>query len=427
MSNWSKIKQLIKNRQISVPKDFSIVAIFDIIAKLLAALTSVLLIRFLSTSLYAEYVKFNSISSLVFGVVGTSMGVAFVRGGTEYTSRGYKCLKTIYAICISLLFMATLALVFLIPLLTHIYIASLGTVAFALIYGFVQSVNRVNGSFFQVKEKYTVAGLLDNAKHFFFIVFMLIAIVVIGEIGNIYLFFLFVISSFVPVFVGICLIKKEEKGIVDDKLGNETIKMLFSEAGTLIIYWLLLNMIDQTDIILVNRMLDETALSNYGVALKYYQLLLTLQASIATVLRIRTSNKDVVDSRERQREFSIKWIKKTGVYILGVVLVTNIFAAPVMNLLNGERYGLAIPAFRIFIFGAAISYLFAPNTAVMMSAKKHKLLCVYTTIGFVVNALIDLMLIPRWGIIAASLATVSGNAFLNMASFFTIVRRVKEK
>lgn len=414
---------MIVNKRITLPKDFSTVAVFDIIAKLLAAVTSVLLIRVLATSVYANYVKFNAISSLIFGVIGTSMSVAYARGGTEYTSRGFRCLKTIYTICFSLLLIVTIIMTLFLPVFSKVYSVSIVTALFALIYGFVQSVNRVNESYFQVKGDFKVAGLLDNTKHICLIALLLGSIAISINYDSIIVFVLFIISAMIPVIIGNVLIGKSEKYIVDDKLDKETTRLIFSEASTLIIYWLLLNLIDQTDIILVTRMLNETALSNYGVALKYYQLLLTFQASLGTVLRIRTSKKEVVDSKEQQRAYSINWIKKTWLLILTIVILANVFAAPVMNWLNGDRYVSAVPAFRVFVFGAAISYLFAPNTAVMMSAKKHKLLCVYTAIGFVINALIDLLLIPYIGIIAAAMATVSGNAFLNIASFLTIVKR----
>ena len=63
----------------------------------------------------------------------------------------------------------------------------------------------------------------------------------------------------------------------------------------------------------------------------------------------------------------------------------------------------------------------------MMSEKKHKLLCAYSVVGLMINAVIDYLLIPSWGISAAALATVSGNAFINITSFLTIqIANVKQ-
>lgn len=408
---------------INLPKDLSLVALFDIIAKGLAAVTSIMLIRVLSVQVYASYVKFNAISSMIFGVMGTSLAVAYVRGGTEYTSRGFKCLKSIYFICIFLLLGTTVAFASLIPLVSRLYTASAAVVIFSVVYGFVQSINKINQSYFQVKGKFSIAGVIDNAKCVLLIFILLTALVfsIILEEKSVFLFF--IISAFIPVAIGLVLIRKEESGIIDDKLDRATIKIIFVETGTLVLYYLLLNMMDQTDVILVNQLMYDIDLSNYGVALKYYQLLLTLQGSLYTVFLIRTSKKEVVDSKKKQVEISIKWLKKTAKYILALLVIANIIAKPVMNLLNGERYSNAIPAFRIFIFGAAISYLFAPNVSVMMAAKKYKSLCLFTICGVAINAIIDILLIPYIGIIAAAMATVAGNAFLNIASFFSIYKR----
>lgn len=412
--------------QSKLPKDFSTVAFFDIIAKGFAAVTAILLIRVLSVQVYASYVKFNAISSLIFSVMGTSMAVAYGRGGTEYTSRGLKCLKSIYLICFFLLLGTTAAFAALIPLVSRLYTASVIVVVVSIVYGFVQSINRINQSYFQVKGKFSTAGVIDNAKCFFLIIFLLMALAFAIKLDEKSIFLLFIFSATIPVTIGLVLIRKEEARVIDDKLDKTTIKIIFVETGTLVLYYLLINMIDQTDVILVNKLMDDTALSNYGVALKYYQLLLTLQGSLSTVLRIRTSKKEIVDSKKKQAEISAKWIKKTIWFVLALLVTANIFAEPVMNLLNGERYIAAIPAFRVFIFGTAISYLFAPNTAVMMAAKKYKTLCLFTICGFVINALIDILLIPHIGIVAAAMATVAGNAFLNIASFFSILKRGRE-
>lgn len=406
-----------------ISKDFFTVAFFDILVKAFTAVSSILLIRFLSVQVYASYVKFNSISSLIFCVVGTSLSVAYARAGTEYTSRGFKCYKTIYNICILLLFISILLASSFIPLMSKLYSATILVSVTSIIYGFVQSLSRINESYFQVKGQYNTAGLLYNAKSIFLIVFLFFAIFFLIDLNELSVFCLFIISASIPVFIAFFLIRKEERNVIDDKLDRTTIKLIFAETVTLVFYWLLLNLIDQTDVVLINHLMDDSALSNYGVALKYYQLLLTLQGSLATVLRIRTAKKEVVDSKKRQAEIFVNWIKKTGIFILCVLIISNVFAEPVLNLLNGERYSCAIPAFRVFVFGAAISYLFAPNVAVMMAAKRYKTLCLFTICGFIINALIAVIFIPQIGIVAAAIATVSGNAFLNIASFFTIIKR----
>ena len=221
----------------------------------------------------------------------------------------------------------------------------------------------------------------------------------------------------------IVIYRLESKKAADAIQGKEYLrvaKIVFDEGIILIIYMLLLNLMDQTDVVLVNHLLDSGAVADYGVALKYYTLLLTLQASLTTVFRIQTASKDMIDDQNMRARFSMDWIRSTWKFILLISGSMLIFAAPVMNFLNGKEYMNAIPAFRVFVLGATISYLFAPNTAVMMSAKKHKLLCLYSIIGLIINAVIDYLLIPCWGISAAALATVSGNAFINITSFFTI-------
>lgn len=417
--------------RLKMAKDISIVAAFDIIAKLIVGFSTILLIRIVSVETYALYVKFNSISSLIFGVIGTSMATTFARCGTEYISRGYNYTKKIYKVCLLLLSLVTILLFVLHGIIGKVYSVQSIIVLTALVYGVFQSVNKVNQGYFQIRTEYQKAGVLENLKNILqFVVFLSFWIFSL-DIKHVEVFGVFIISSFIPLITGSVAIHrleiKKQSDLIHGKEYLRVARIVFNEGIVLIIYMLLLNLMDQTDVVLVNRLLDSGAVANYGVALKYYTLLLTLQASLTTVFRIRTASKDMVDDQNMRARFSRDWIRSTWKFILLISGSMLIFAGPVMNLLNGKAYTDSIPAFRVFVLGATISYLFAPNTAVMMSAKKHKLLCAYSVVGLMINAVIDYLLIPSWGISAAALATVSGNAFINITSFLTIqIANVKQ-
>ena len=97
-----------------------------------------------------------------------------------------------------------------------------------------------------------------------------------------------------------------------------------------------------------------------------------------------------------------------------------VFATPMMKILNGNTYTDAILAFKVFVVGVGISYIFSPNVAVMMAAQKHKQLCLLAFVGLIINATINWFFLGTYGVVVTAVATVVANAVINIISFVLI-------
>ena len=71
-----KIKQVI-------PRDFSVVTMFNMAARALQLVVTVALVRILSVEDYASYTVFFTTSSTILGIAGQSIALAYVRYNTE--------------------------------------------------------------------------------------------------------------------------------------------------------------------------------------------------------------------------------------------------------------------------------------------------------------------------------------------------------
>lgn len=402
------------------------VFIFDILAKLLMAVATVFIVRILSVEEYSVYTKFHSISSLATSVVGSGLAIAYVRYASEMVSRGRENSIGLFNICGLFIVILTIISMVLIPFLRKAYSITESIAFLSLLYGGILALNKMNQSFFQVEEKYFLSGIATNIKNVILCLVVIMLYFVSQNISHIHAIIATVISAWGAFLLGRFWIAQKNKHC-NQSLDITLLKPLLAESGWLLIYMLLVTLFDQSCIFIMSRISVESDIAVYGVASKYYTLMLTFLMSITTVLRIKTSNKDMVDNSKARVDFVKRWISKVW-WFAGIVCIIAISVSGfIMPLLNGNEYIGSIPVFRVLMVGVFISYIFAPNVSLMMSAKKHKLLCVLAFISFAINCCICLVAIPRIGPVGAAIAVVLSNAILNICSTLVILLEGKRE
>lgn len=414
----SFLKKLLKNEYLTV---FS----FDMVAKVLMAVATIFIIRVLSTDEYASFTKFQSVSNLLFSIVGSGISVAYVRFAAEKISRGEQNSRALFNTCILFIGVLTLISLALTPLLRSLYGISALVSVLSLVYGGTLALSKMNQSYFQAEEHYRLSGVVTNIKNITLCLTVILVYLAVGHVSDIHIMALVLLSGVVACFLGYFFILKKNSGTKNagnrETLDYVLFRDLFKESRWLVVYFLLVALFDQGCVAIMSQIASDEVIASYGVASKYYALMLTFLASLTTVLRIKTSNKDIVDSAAAQKAFTIGWIKKVW-WIAAAVCAAAIGAAYfVLPLLNGDGYDSAIPAFQVLMVGVFISYVFAPNVAVMMSAKKHKLLCALAFLSFAINCAICYLFIPHFGAVAAAAAVVVSNGVLNVISTLCIL------
>lgn len=398
---------------------YLIVLIFDIISKLLVAVATIAFIRILSVEEYAIYTKFYAISTLSTTIIGTGLALAYVRFAAEKVSRGEKNSFGLFKLCSLLVCLVTIASFISIPIINKSFNTTTFVSIMSLIYGGVLALNKMNQSYFQVDERFSTSGVITNIKNITLCLGVAILPVIYSTVTNSQAIYTTIISAIIAYFIGYLYIYKRNS---PEPLNRQThlLRSLLKESWWLIIYSLLVCLFDQGCVIIMSHIATNEDIAIYGVASKYYLLMLTFLSSLITVLRIRTSNQSMVDSKDNRKAFVKNWIKRVWLIAGAVCLCTILASRPVLTFLNGSEYSGAVPVFNILVVGVFISYIFAPNVAVMMSAKRYKELCALALISFIINCVICVTLIPKCGAIGAAIAVVTSNAFLNIISTLII-------
>jgi len=411
------ISQIIKTIAGKITKSqlirhITIVVLWDNIAKIMGIISTIILIRLLSKNDYALYTFFWSSATLFVGFISNGVDMAYIRVAAEEFSKRKKMAYDIFVYFIALSFgifliLCPFVIFFGKPLSLLLFKSSLYDKP--LLLGFIAAMGLffINAAsrYYQVQEKYKKAGLIMSFQKSTF-VFLLLVALLLGKLNFpaavcAQMTGLLIISVVVmSIIIKACL----STGRI--KLSMWRFRIFFKASFWIILYFFCLSMFGQLDIFMISRFMERQDLANYGVAFKYYTLLMLLYPSIRAVLKVRTSKVDMVESLEKQKGFFFGWIKATSIICFPLGIVIIMFSGYVMNVLNGPRYTASILPFKVLAIAAMINYVFASASDIFRSMKKYFLLFCFGLMSVIINFMANLWLIPRYGINGAAVGTL---------------------
>lgn len=401
-----------------LPKDYIVSYVFDIISKVFTVAITLIVIRMTSIGGYAEYTLFNSISTFLFGVFGSGLALSFVRFYVEHKSREdgkHKGLFINVQISIAIVF----SVIFAILLFAYKFVNVQPIIFYTVFYGLFLSLCNNNQAYFQANNRFDKAGIVNNIKNILLFL-MIIFVYFFNKSIDIYsLFSVFIFSSAISFVIGLIIVSKS--GEKASFKSSSVLKNMLVESLWIIIYCFILNLFNQIDIFMLTAFTDDYAVAQYGVAYKYYGIVLSLLPVIQNVLRVKTSNKEFIDNKERQVYITINWVKRMTPLAIIMVISAISLSGVIMPILNTAEYNPAIPIFNILVIGAGLSYITAPNVGIMMASGKHKTMCLFALLAFLVNLVGNYLFIPIYGALAAAITTVISQMILNLACTLSII------
>jgi O-antigen/teichoic acid export membrane protein len=112
-----------------------------------------------------------------------------------------------------------------------------------------------------------------------------------------------------------------------------------------------------------------------------------------------------------------KWV---AVLTLPFVLVFSLFSEDVVRVFFGVEYLPSAPALSILTAGLFFNALVGPNGAMIKALDQSKLEMYAAGVGVVVNIVLNVVLIPQFGIVGAAVATVVGYVAFNIVEVSAI-------
>ncbi len=190
-------------------------------------------------------------------------------------------------------------------------------------------------------------------------------------------------------------------------------KKLFLNSRYYILSGLMVLAFGQADRVMIKWMIGDAAMGFYAAAvvcanLTDFVFMALIDSFRPMILKAHAINKEVYEKRISQ------------LYAVVIVMallqsaVITVIARPMMLILYGEAYAPATNVLRILVWYTAFSYIGSARLIWIQAEGKQKLLWKINFCGAMCNILLNLLLIPLWGIEGAAVASLITQSFVNV-------------
>lgn len=223
----------------------------------------------------------------------------------------------------------------------------------------------------------------------------------------------FALSSSISALVcGICIIiffllKAKVKLSVSVKDG----KFILLNSYHFIINGLAVVLYTQLDRIMLGKFVSQEAVGLYSAASTIAVMWefvpnAVINSACPVLIKLRKTNVNAYKKRYKQLLL--------GISVLGVAvgIAFTILAKLIVFILYGELYYPSINALRILIWSTSFAMIGSARGIWLISEQKHKYGKYFTILGAMLNAVLNYLIIPRWGIDGASMTTLVSQLFV---------------
>jgi O-antigen/teichoic acid export membrane protein len=159
------------------------------------------------------------------------------------------------------------------------------------------------------------------------------------------------------------------------------------------------------DQIMIKNMIDDYNLGIYSVAVLISGFFAVIPVSVCTAAAPYVANLKK-DSHDRYMRAISLLALALVIFAVGISVFIYMTAGPIINLLYGEQYAAASGVLRIHIFSTIPLFLGVAQNLWIVNERKGTIILYKTVAGATVSVVLNLILIPRYGINAAAYVTI---------------------
>jgi O-antigen/teichoic acid export membrane protein len=178
------------------------------------------------------------------------------------------------------------------------------------------------------------------------------------------------------------------------------------------------------DDILLAFLKGEEYVGWYNTAYKIIYFIL-LAGSLYFVAIFPTISKYYKQSSQKLKSLLTRSSKLMASIVLPLAVGGTLIARPLMMLLYGEEYSNGVIVFQILIWTVAVFFLNYVYAYLLLACDREKKYLIGISAGTLTNICLNIILIPLFGLVGASVATVAGSLVMFMYMYIQARRVVK--
>jgi O-antigen/teichoic acid export membrane protein len=159
--------------------------------------------------------------------------------------------------------------------------------------------------------------------------------------------------------------------------------------------------------IILAGFLGDAVVGQYSAALRLAEgVLITGSAFASSMLTVFTENFHRDNGKEMLGPLISNSVRKLAAAIIGVALILNLFSRQILGLLFTRDYEVAHQALAALSWSVVFASINMLLTNILFAYERQKIVLWVSALNCVLNVALNLILIPRFGILGAALATV---------------------
>tara|TARA_B100000989_G_scaffold60502_1_gene41570 strand:+ start:7833 stop:9053 length:1221 start_codon:yes stop_codon:yes gene_type:complete len=329
--------------------------LIEIPIKATTFLTTIILIRLMSSSEYGQYTSLLAVATLIISFSGGIQTVLIRNAATELAfDKQWNHILFSIKFQYGIILFSSIVLFFVIDnifILIGLIFYCIGVSGFTLLSVGHQAINKL--------KIYASINMLRN----FIIIAIILLLAKYSVLKSDYVFYLYGLASFI--FLIIFYSFHHSGNIIQSS--SLKIARLIKENIYLIIYYAFISIYTQLDVLISANYLSNEDLAIYGVGLRYYYLSLLFLPPIVNSVRIYTSKNGFDNNVQKQIEYLKDWFFYSTPLIIFIGII-GLFASPlILNILNGSNYYESIAIFRYMLFGSMAMYIFCPIVSLLIT------------------------------------------------------------
>ncbi len=292
---------------------------------------------------------------------------------------------------------------------------------------FIFSLTLVGQSFTVINIFFQSQVLAKKAVIIQLVVTLLSAIlklVLIGlNLGVIWLTAVYIFDSLTLALGLLFIYYKNYKTFFYRQLNKRVASLLLRDSWPIMLTAIAVTTYSKIDQIFIKQLLDTTAVGLYSVSAR-----LTEACSFVPSIICASLFPSIVNARDNQANYLAR-LKKLFLLILLIAIFTAlvlfVLAEPIIRLLFGAAYLLSVATFKIYLWSIIPSFLMIVANYYLIAENLTRLYLFITVLGAGLNIILNILLIPHYGILGSALATLISYSAVPLSLLLFPVIRVK--
>jgi O-antigen/teichoic acid export membrane protein len=253
----------------------------------------------------------------------------------------------------------------------------------------------------EVKAKYSVYVMMASVLF----TSSLKILIIILEAPLIYFAIAFSVEFLITAAGFLTVYKNNSLKIINWKFQKKLALSLLKDSWPLILSGLVVSVYMKIDQVMIKNMLNSEEVGYYAAAVRlseaWYFIPIALTNSLfPAIINAKEIGKNFYFNRIQKLYDILAWIA------ISIAVPVSIFSSDIINILYGSEFKSAAPVLNIYIWAGVAVFLGVASGQYLITENFTKLSFFRAFIGMVINVILNLVLIPKYGIVGAAVATL---------------------